>query len=116
MTDQPTFLAHHEMRAHDGHTDQDEPIHTRDATSPTLHTPVPTARHGLHLQRNITCPSIASSGARHEEEGMMRRVALERKAVHGCGLPRRSLSPTRPPKLRGPIKSRYPVPIGIDIF
>ena len=49
MTDPPTFLAHHEMRAHDDHTGQDEPIHMReptrqrDATSPTLHTPVPTA-------------------------------------------------------------------------
>ena len=58
------------MRVHDNHTGQDEPIHMRDSTLPTT---IPTARHGIHSQRNVTA-RIASSGARHEEEGMMQHA------------------------------------------
>ena len=66
--------------------------------------------------KNITRLSIASSGARGEEEGMDATHG-ERKAVHECGLLRGGLSPTRPPKpLATGAESGHPVPIGIDTF
>ena len=70
------------------------------------HTPVPTARHGIHL--------LVQGIDDNEGEDDATCSALELKAVHGYGLP--SWSQPNSDHQNSGVKSRYLVPICIDTF